>query len=118
MELPDWEGNGEIVKSELLIDTELKHVNADTIDPCPYRDLMHIRSVLKSTSPNYSSPPDTLPTYHPVSGLEIYVLRLAYGHVMGLFTIYNCLVFNCELLPGKEYCLYPLALDLGQNIHY
>ena len=97
MEATDSQEDGEIVESERLTDTELVQFDENAIDSCAYRHPIRVVPALTSRSHNHSSPAETLDTYSVVPVLGNSVLKVAYTHMMGIFTIDNCQEFNCEL---------------------
>lgn len=103
MEVSDSEEDGDFVESELITCTELDRYDCDGQDYCMYGNDHKQTYVAVSSSPNYSATGETLPTHPPVSSQENYTLRLHYTYMIAHFTTYNCLEFNGELLPVKEY---------------
>ena len=103
MQATDSEEDAVIMGSELLTDSEFEQFDEDGLYPCPYRNPIQVRPVTDSPSPNYSSTAQTQPTHSPVPGQGNGVLRVPYTHMIGVFTMDNCVEFNCELPAGKEY---------------
>ena len=118
MQATDSQEDGETVETELLTDTEFEQFDEHCMYPCPYRNPIQVRLVPNSPCPNYSYVAETLPTYSPIPGQRNYVLRVLYTHMIGPFTMDNCLKFSCELPAGKEYWRVPLESDPVQDLHY
>ena len=97
-----------IVAPELLPDAECTQRDDYGVGHGHLKNLMQVRTVADSSSRNDFSLAETLRTYSPVPVPENNVLSVPYTHVMGPFTMDNCVELNCELPSSKEYWREPL----------